>query len=136
MAIDGKAQKGRLKFEEEDSYPIHAVSIAEHETGIVLTQGHVERADTETKSRPTHQETKSEPTDQKTGKKGKPKGKPGELTEQEQELLNVYDALKKLAAQNDLSPCVARNVRQALASMWQATNDLDLQFEQLYDLGV
>lgn len=61
-------------------------------------------------------------------------GKP--LTEQEQELLNVYDALKKLVAQDDLSPCVARNVRRALASMWQATNDLDLQFEQLYDLGV
>src|SRR5258706_5074664 len=61
-------------------------------------------------------------------------GKP--LTEQEQELLNVYDALKKLAAQDDLPPYVARNVRQALASMWQATNDLDLQFEQLYDLGV
>jgi len=61
-------------------------------------------------------------------------GKP--LTKQEQELLNVYDALKKLAAQDDLSPCVVRNVRQALASMWQATNDLDLQFEQLYDFGV
>ncbi|HZU67844.1 MAG TPA: hypothetical protein VFA09_11265 [Ktedonobacteraceae bacterium] len=61
-------------------------------------------------------------------------GKP--LTEQEQELLNVYDALKKLAAQDDLPPCVARNVRQALASMWQATNDLDLQFEQLYEYGV
>src|SRR5438445_2651681 len=27
LAIDGKAQKGRLKFEEEDSYPVHAVSI-------------------------------------------------------------------------------------------------------------
>jgi hypothetical protein len=61
-------------------------------------------------------------------------GKP--LTEQERELLNVYEALKKLAAQDDLSPCAARNVRQALASMWQVTNDLDLQFEQLYDLGV
>ncbi|HLH60268.1 MAG TPA: hypothetical protein VKV20_01185 [Ktedonobacteraceae bacterium] len=61
-------------------------------------------------------------------------GKP--LTEQEQELLNVYNALKKLAAQDDLPPCVARNVRQALASMWQATNDLDLQFEQLYEYGV
>ena len=44
-------------------------------------------------------------------------GKP--LTEQEQELLNVYEALKKLAAQDDLSPCVARNVRQALASIEQ-----------------
>src|SRR6266568_5043580 len=46
VAIDGKAQKGRLKFEEENSYPVHAVIIVEHETGIVLTQGHVERGDT------------------------------------------------------------------------------------------
>lgn len=58
------------------------------------------------------------------------------LTEQEQELLGVYEALKKLAARDDLPPAVARNVRKALAAMWQATNDLDLQFEQLYDLGV
>jgi hypothetical protein len=58
------------------------------------------------------------------------------LTEQEQELLAVYDALKKLAARDDLAPAVARNVRKALASLWQATNDLNLQFEQLYDLGV
>ncbi len=61
-------------------------------------------------------------------------GKP--LTEQERELLNVYEALKKLAAQSDLPPCAARNVRKALASLWLATNDLNLQFEQLYDLGV
>ncbi len=61
-------------------------------------------------------------------------GKP--LTEQERELLNIYEALKKIAAQSDLPPCAARNVRQALASMWQVTNDLNLQFEQLYDLGV
>ena len=58
------------------------------------------------------------------------------LTEQERELLNVYEALKKLAAQEDLPPCAARNVRRALTSMWQATNDLDLQFEQLYAFGV
>jgi hypothetical protein len=58
------------------------------------------------------------------------------LTGQERELLNVYDALKKLAAQDDLPPCAARNVRRALSAMWQATNDLDLQFEQLYDVGV
>jgi hypothetical protein len=61
-------------------------------------------------------------------------GKP--LTEQELELLNVYEALKKLAAQSDLPPCAARNVRKALMSMWQVTNDLDLQFEQLYEFGV
>jgi hypothetical protein len=61
-------------------------------------------------------------------------GKP--LTEQEQEFLHVYEALKKLARQDDLPPCAARNVRRALSSMWQVTNDLSLQFEQLYDVGV
>lgn len=58
------------------------------------------------------------------------------LTEQEREMLHVYNALKKLAARDDLAPCAASNIRKALMSMWQATNDLDLQFEQLYDLGV
>jgi len=58
------------------------------------------------------------------------------LTEQEQALLSAYQTLKTLAAQPDLPPCAARNVRKALAAMWQATNDLNLQFEQLYDLGV
>lgn len=61
-------------------------------------------------------------------------GKP--LTEQEQAVLDAYQALKNLAVRDDLPPCAARNVRKALASMWQATNDLDLQFEQLYDVGV
>jgi len=61
-------------------------------------------------------------------------GKP--LTEQERALLSVYEALKTLAAQDDLPPCAARNVRRALMSMWQATNDLDIQFEQLYEFGV
>ena len=58
------------------------------------------------------------------------------LTLQERELLDAYEALKKLAAQDDLPPCAARNVRRALSAMWQATNDLDLQFEQLYQFGV
>ncbi len=61
-------------------------------------------------------------------------GKP--LTEQEREMLHVYESLKNLAARNDLPPCASSNIRKALMSMWQATNDLDLQFEQLYDLGV
>jgi hypothetical protein len=56
--------------------------------------------------------------------------------EHEREALRIYRDLKTLASRDDLPPCVARNVRQALASMWQVTNDLDLQFEQLYDLGV
>lgn len=61
-------------------------------------------------------------------------GKP--LTSQERELLSVYESLKKLATQDDLPPCAARNVRRALSAMWQATNDLGLQFEQLYEYGV
>src|SRR5947209_4184168 len=91
VAIDGKAQRGRLKFEEEESYPVHAVSIVEHETGIVLTQGHVERKDTQTQSKPTDQaaegkppdkktdqEAKRKPPDKKTGKKSEPNGKKSE----------------------------------------------------------
>jgi hypothetical protein len=58
------------------------------------------------------------------------------LVDHERDVLRIYQDLKVLAGREDLPPCVARNVRQALASMWQATNDLDLQFEQLYDLGV
>lgn len=57
-------------------------------------------------------------------------------TEIEGQVLDVYEALKALAARDDLPPCAARNVRKALAALWQATNDLDLQFEQLYDVGV
>ena len=53
MSIDGKAQRGRLKFEEENGYPVHAVSLVDHQTGIVLTQGHVEKTDVESKEEPT-----------------------------------------------------------------------------------
>lgn len=59
-----------------------------------------------------------------------------QLTAPERETLAAYEALKALAARDDLPPCVARNVRKALAAMWQATNDLNLQYEQLYDVGV
>ena len=58
------------------------------------------------------------------------------LSDSETELLRAYEALKSLAGRPDLPPCAARNVRKALACLWQATNDLDLQFEQLYHLGV
>lgn len=59
-----------------------------------------------------------------------------QLSAAERDTLAAYEALKALAARVDLAPCAARNVRKALACMWQATNDLDLQFEQLYDVGV
>ena len=58
------------------------------------------------------------------------------LSTQEMDLLRVYGDLKSLAAQPDLPPCAERNVKKALACLWQAVNDLDLEFEQLYDLGV
>jgi hypothetical protein len=58
------------------------------------------------------------------------------LSADEQEILDAYEALKRLAARDDLPPCASRNIRQALAAMWQATNDLGLQFEQLYEYGV
>jgi len=58
------------------------------------------------------------------------------MTEGEQQLLHAYDLLKTLAAREDLVPCAKHNVQKALACLWQATNDLDLQYEQLYDLGV
>lgn len=61
-------------------------------------------------------------------------GKP--LTEEEQQILDVYERLKDLAGRDELAPCARQNVRKALACLWQATNDLDLQFEQLYELGV
>ena len=58
------------------------------------------------------------------------------LTSSEEQLLEVYARLKTLAADTQLPPCVDRNVKQALASMWQVVNDLNLEFEQLYDVGV
>ncbi|HSC28870.1 MAG TPA: hypothetical protein VLD67_16460 [Vicinamibacterales bacterium] len=58
------------------------------------------------------------------------------IPETDARLLRVYQELKALAAQPGLPPCTDRNVRRALACMWQVVNDLDLEFEQLYDLGV
>ena len=65
VAIDGKAQRGRLKFEEENGYPVHAVSIVEHQTGIVLTQGHVEKTDVETKGKLTGEQEQEEQEEKK-----------------------------------------------------------------------
>ena len=59
-----------------------------------------------------------------------------ELTPQDRELLDVYQALKRLAADPTQPPCVERNVKKALACMWQVVNDLDLAYEPLYDLGI
>ena len=58
------------------------------------------------------------------------------LTESEAQLIRLYRELKTLAARDDLPPCVERNVKKALACLWQVVNDLDLEFEQIYDKGV
>lgn len=58
------------------------------------------------------------------------------LTESEIELARIYGELKTLASRDDLPPCADRNVKKALACMWQVVNDLDLEFEQLYEVGV
>ncbi len=58
------------------------------------------------------------------------------LSESEVELARIYRELKTLAVRQDLPPCAERNVKKALACMWQVVNDLDLEFEQLYDLGI
>jgi predicted transposase YbfD/YdcC len=67
VSIDGKVQKGRLAFEEKNGYPIHAVSLLDHQTGIVLTQGHVQKNDIETRD----EATESEPTSKLTAAKEK-----------------------------------------------------------------
>ena len=58
------------------------------------------------------------------------------LSDAETQLLRVYSDLKALAGRSDLPPCAERNVKRALACMWQIANDLNLEFEQLYDVGV
>ena len=58
------------------------------------------------------------------------------VTETEAQLLRLYRDLKTLAAREDLPPCAERNVKKALACVWQIVNDLNLEFEQLYDLGI
>ncbi len=58
------------------------------------------------------------------------------ITDDESQLLRIYEELKALAARGDLPPCAERNVKKALACMWQVVTDLNLEFEQLYELGV
>ena len=57
-------------------------------------------------------------------------------TDVEKEVARLYGDLKALVAREGVPPCVARNAGKALACLWQACNDLDLAFEQLYDLGI
>lgn len=58
------------------------------------------------------------------------------VTATEVRLLALYRELKALRTEPDLPPMVEANVRHALAHLWNVVNGLDLDFEQLYDLGV
>ena len=58
------------------------------------------------------------------------------IADTDAKLLEIYRELKTLAGRTDLPPCAERNVKKALACMWQVVNDLNLEFEQLYDVGV
>lgn len=80
ISIDGKAQRGRLPFEQEEAYPVHAVSMVEHQTGIVVTQGHVERTDATTKNELANDTTKRK---QRTKKKKSKRREDKEKNEQE-----------------------------------------------------
>lgn len=59
-----------------------------------------------------------------------------DLTADEAELMELYARLCGLAARDDLAPCVSANVRAALAAVWNAVNDLGLDYEHLLDVGV
>lgn len=47
------------------------------------------------------------------------------LTPVEQRLVAAYEGLKSLLHE-DLAPCAEANVKEALAALWQALNDLAL----------
>ena len=61
-------------------------------------------------------------------------GKP--IDENDAQLLRLYRELKAVAGRTDLPPCTERNIKKALACLWQVVNDLNLEYEQLYDVGV
>ena len=49
-----------------------------------------------------------------------------DLTEAEAALMAAYDTVKALLERDDLVPAVEANVKEAVASLWQAVNDLAL----------
>lgn len=79
VSIDGKVQKGRLAFEEKNGYPIHAVSLVDHQTGIVLTQGHVQKNDLQSKDEASENEPRSKLTEAKEQEQQEEKKQKSEL---------------------------------------------------------
>ncbi len=52
------------------------------------------------------------------------------LTDDERALLTIYESLKAMLARENLAPHVDANVREALAALWQAVNNLALTDER------
>ena len=52
------------------------------------------------------------------------------LTDDERELLDLYQRLQRLAGRSDLAPCAQKNAQQAMVMLWNACVDLDLLFEE------
>ena len=59
------------------------------------------------------------------------------LSDGEAALVEVFSTLKEslLAHGDDLPPFARRNALKALASLWQVVNGLDMEADQLYQLG-
>jgi hypothetical protein len=60
-----------------------------------------------------------------------------ELTEAEERLLDCYRDLHRVLEMHgeELPPFARRNATKALAALWQVANGLDMDPDQLYDLG-
>lgn len=56
-----------------------------------------------------------------------------DLTETEARLLGLYQEVKRLLEQDDLAPGVRANLKATLSHLWQVVNDLNLEFEQVYE---
>jgi hypothetical protein len=67
---------------------------------------------------------------------GQPSQTPAEPTLQTERVLLVYRELKSLLADDALPPGARANAQQALSAMWQVVNNLALDYEFPYDLGI
>ena len=52
------------------------------------------------------------------------------LTDDEKDMLFLYEKLKAMSAREDLPPCALMNLRQAMVMLWNVCADLDLLYEE------
>ncbi|MBI4320286.1 MAG: hypothetical protein HY675_17490 [Chloroflexi bacterium] len=53
----------------------------------------------------------------------------------EEKVRCAYEDLKAILSEKELPPSVRANSIQAISCIWQVMNDLDLEYEMLYDYG-